>query len=321
MSTVHSPELDALLEKKISVLDDGYVIPIDYMGDDSSIVRAARVSYGVGTKRFREDRALIRFLMRHRHTTPFEMCTIMFHLRIPMDCWRQMVRHRTASINEYSTRYSVAIDSMAKTDPAEWRSQSKTNKQGSAEPITAWPGPVAPAAVSLPDVKVGADGYLQPPGEYLTAREAQLHALALEVYEERLAFDVAKEQARKDLPLSNYTEVYWKMDLHNLFHFLGLRMDAHAQLEIRSYANAIAEIVKVWVPDAWSAFEDYRLNAMHLTALDIRMLRGMRLLDPKQIDEAAEELGWKGEKNRERDEFSAKAARLGIVWPSKSRGA
>lgn len=235
------PELDAILGQIIPVLDEptqpgvdyagGFVRVIDYMGNDAAIVQAARVSYGAGTKTFREDARLIAYLLRNRHTSPFEMCEIKLHVRVPMDIWRQWVRHRTASINEYSTRYSVAIDAMHQTPPDKWRKQSETNRQGS-------------------------DGYLPVEiGEYLSQRERELHRIAREIYMERIRLGVAREQARKDLPLSTYTEAYWKIDLRNLLHFLRLRMDAHAQEEIRRYAIVIGtEIVARWVPMTWDAF-------------------------------------------------------------------
>ncbi len=307
-----SPGLDEILGERFPVLNDGFVSVIDYMGNDAAIVQAARVSYGAGTKHVSEDRTLIRFLMRHRHTTPFEMCELKLLVRVPMDCWRQWIRHRTASVNEYSTRYSEAIDSMQKTDPSDWRLQSKKNKQRSAEAVIEWPDGQMPYGV--------ADG--ESAGEYLSKQESGLHAVLEQVYQDRLKFGVAREQARKDLPLSNYTEAYWKMDLHNLFHFLSLRMDSHAQLEIRSYANAIAKIVKVWVPDAWAAFEDYRLNATFLTALDISMLNA--IARESRPLETAEKLGWLNKDgagelkpNRERAEFEAKADRLDVTvpWP------
>jgi len=225
------PQLDDILGLPLKVLDDGFVRVVDYMGSDESIVQAARVSYGKGTKRVSEDRGLIRYLMRHWHTTPFEMCEIKLHVRVPMDCWRQWIRHRTANVNEYSTRYSEAIDATQKTEPGDWRIQSDLNRQGSEGTV---------------EVAVG---------EELTREEAELHRLSRETYESRLKKGVAREQARKDLPLSTYTEAYWKIDLHNLFHFLRLRMDDHAQLEIRSYANIIGnEIVSRWCPIAWEAF-------------------------------------------------------------------
>ncbi len=205
------PALEAMLGEAIPVLDAGFVRVVDYMGDDAAIVQAARVSYGKGTKRISEDRALIRYLMRNSHTTPFEMCEIKLHVRVPMDVWRQWIRHRTASVNEYSTRYSEAIDAAQATAAGAWRLQSAGNRQGSAG--------VLPAEA----------------GERLSAEEASLQRQARDVYQARIDAGVAREQARKDLPLSTYTEAYWKIDLHNLLHFLDLRMDLHAQQEIRAY--------------------------------------------------------------------------------------
>jgi len=245
-----SNELNNILGNKFKVLDDGFVRVVDYMGSDESIVQAARVSYGKGTKKLSEDRGLIRYLMRHHHTTPLEMCEIKFHVRVPMDCWRQWIRHRTANVNEYSTRYSIAIDSAQKTDETKWRRQSVINKQGSGEFLEA-------------DI-----------GKILSDKEDHLHKSIREVYEQRIEKDVAREQARKDLPLSTYTEAYWKIDLHNLFHFLALRMNSHAQYEIRAYATIIGnEIVKKWCPIAWEAFEDYRLNAFNLSEIEVNVLK------------------------------------------------
>lgn len=181
-------ELDKILGIPFKVLDDGFIRVVDYMGSDESIVQAARVSYGKGTKKIHEDRGLIRYLMRHQHTTPFEMCEIKFHIRVPMDCWRQWIRHRTANVNEYSTRYSVAIDAAQKTKPNEWRKQSLKNRQGSEEYL---------------DIKTG---------NKLSEKEALIQKQIRDIYEERLILGVAREQARKDLPLSTYTEAYWKID-------------------------------------------------------------------------------------------------------------
>ena len=246
------PALDAVLGQPFKVLDDGFVRVVDYMGNDDSIVQAARVSYGAGTKRVREDRALIRYLLRHSHTTPFEMADIKFHVRVPMDIWRQWVRHRTASVNEYSTRYSVAIDSASATAADEWRLQSVGNRQGSDGSLDAEAGAI------------------------LTARETELQALARQVYDERLEAGVAREQARKDLPLSTYTEAYWKTNLHNLLHFLALRMDAHAQWEIREFARIIGEeIVAKWVPVAWEAFVDYRMNTTHFSEAELGIITAL----------------------------------------------
>lgn len=246
------PELDKMIEDNVTfpVLDKGHIRVVDYMGDDAAIVQAARVSYGRGTKTVSEDRGLIRYLMRNRHSTPLEMCELKIHIRIPMDAWRQMIRHRTANVNEYSTRYSIAIDDKQATAPDEWRLQAKSNKQGSK-------------------------GFLSvEEGEHFTQLEKEFHELSWKVYDERIQAGIAKEVARKDLPLSTYTEAYWKMDLHNLFHYLSLRMDPHAQKEIRDFANIIGEqIVSKWVPHAWEAFVDYRLNGMFLSGLDIEAFR------------------------------------------------
>ncbi len=294
ITRVSVPELDAILGKPFKVLNDGFVRVIDYMGSDASIVQAARVSYGKGTKKVHEDRGLIRYLMRMRHTTPYEMCQLKLHVRVPMDHWRQWIRHRMSSTNEYSTRYSEAIDSVAKTDPGEWRLQSTGNRQGST-------------------------GYLEiDTGALLTAAEEAHHEAGWKLYEERLKQGVAKEQARKDLSLSTYTEAYWKIDLHNLLHFLGLRMDSHAQKEIRTYATVIGEqILKPWCPITWEAFQDYRMKAMYLTRLDIEVMTA-HLNNPEMGREAANLMGWltdgkPAKKNRERGEFEVKMARLGIV--------
>lgn len=295
------PAIDCILGQPFKILNDGFVRVVDYMGGDASIVQAARVSYGSGTKAVSEDRGLIRYLMRHWHTTPFEMAEIKLHVRVPMDCWRQWIRHRTASVNEYSTRYSIAIDAKQITGPDGWREQAADNKQGSG---------------SFLNVGVGNN---------LSLREEKLHKLADNIYLERLDAGVAREQARKDLPLSTYTEAYWKVDLHNLLHFLRLRMDAHAQQEIRTYATVIGEeIVAKWCPIAWQAFIDYRLNSMTLSAIETEMLTAIAC-HPLYSQEAvllAARLGWLEKKkdgtlksNREREEFALKLERLGIRAP------
>ena len=281
--------------KKFPVLDDGFVTLVDVMGTDASVVQAARVSYGEGTRKVSDDRQLIRYLLRHAHTTPFEMAELKFLVRVPMDCWRQWVRHRTANINEYSTRYSLAIDSMQATRDDGWRSQASTNRQGSAGLLTA------------------ANGHP------LTQSEQELQSLARRVYEERLAAGIAREQARKDLPLSTYTEAYWKIDLHNLLHFLALRMDSHAQLEIRHYAETIGhEIVARLFPLCWEAFLDYRFNALRLTRLDQGVIQRLAnaggLPANQQAFLAAQDETWVGlDRCRERDECLAKLVSLGLV--------
>ena len=282
--------------KKISVLNDGFVCLVDVMGDDSSVVQAARVSYGEGTKKVSDDRTLIRYLLRHRHTTPFEMAEIKLLVRVPMDCWRQWIRHRTANVNEYSTRYSLAIDASQTTPPAEWRTQVASNRQGS--------GDLLPKDV----------------GERLTEQETELQNHLRAIYQDRIDAGVAREQARKDLPLSTYTEAYWKVDLHNLLHFLALRMDHHAQLEIRQYASAIGEqIVQPLFPVVWEAFLDYRMQAMFLTRLDTEVIQRLSAAgagSPWSEDQflEAQDPAWvKLKRSRERDECRAKLRRLGLM--------
>jgi thymidylate synthase (FAD) len=289
---------DALLGRRLPVLDDGFVRLVDYMGSDLSIVQAARISYGEGTKRVHEDRGLIRYLMRHRHTTPFEMCELKLHLRVPMDAWRQWIRHRTANVNEYSTRYSVAIDRMQQTQPAEWRSQSDSNRQGSG--------------ASIPEDK----------GRELSQRQLELQQLARSTYEERLSAGVAREQARMDLPLSTYTEAYWKIDLHNLLHFLELRMNARAQEEIRAYANIIGnEMVRLWCPLTWEAFLDYRLSSLTLSRQELSVLKALTI-SPEHATSAARAVGLllpdgrRPKTSRELDELEEKLHLIGhrVPW-------
>jgi thymidylate synthase (FAD) len=290
--------MDKILGKPFKVLDDGFVRVVDYLGTDSSIVQAARVSYGKGTKKMRQDEGLIRYLLRHRHTTPFEMCEIKLHVRAPMDCWRQWIRHRTANINEYSTRYSIAIDATQTTKPDEWRQQAIQNRQGSEG--------------SLVIEK----------GKKLTQQEQELQDLSRKIYNERLDLGVAREQARKDLPLSTYTEAYWKIDLHNLLHFLALRMEENAQFEIRSYAKVIGyEIVKHWCPISWSAFLDYRVNSLTLSRQEREVIRELSVGNLGEAIEAAKNFGWikiedgrlKG--NLERAEFEVKLKSLNMPIP------
>lgn len=290
--------LDEILGRPFKVLDDGFIRVVDYMGSDSSVVQAARVSYGKGTKKKRQDRGLIRYLLRHKHTTPFEMCEIKFHIRIPMDAWRQWIRHRTANVNEYSTRYSIAIDSAQTTQPDEWRIQSKSNKQGSA-------------------------GYFNSQiGSEFTEDEKKLHNLARGTYNKRIEAGIAREQARKDLPLSTYTEAYWKIDLHNLLHFLKLRMEKNAQLEIRKYAEIIGnEIVSKWVPYTWEAFLDYQMNSFNLSNIEMKILRSMLQNDHESVVKIAADAGWlkmredKLIMNLERAEFEEKLEELGVKKP------
>ncbi len=299
ISRTSVPELDAILGKKFKVLDDGFIRVIDYMGNDSSIVQAARVSYGDGTKQVSQDRALIRYLLRHKHTTPFEMCDIKFHVRVPMDIWRQWVRHRTASINEYSTRYSIAIDSARSMAADEWRMQSTTNRQGSG------------------------DFFPLEQGEALTQQEKEFHNQARQLYLSRIEAGVAREQARKDLPLSTYTEAYWKCNLHNLLHFLNLRMEGAAQYEIRAYADVIGkEIVSKWVPFTWDAFIDYRMEAAYLSRHEKLLLGMVARGEVAQAKAYAKENGMvtiaedgTEKLGREIREFTAKLSSMGLTSP------
>lgn len=299
LERVRIEALDEILGVPFPVLEGGFVRVVDYMGSDAAIVQAARVSYGAGTKQVSEDRGLIRYLMRHRHTTPFEMCELKLHVRVPMDVWRQWIRHRTASVNEYSTRYSIAIDAALTTPADGWRAQARENRQGSQG--------------TLP-IEVG---------EQLSAGEAELQQACREVYQERLAAGVAREQARKELPLSTFTEAYWKIDLHNLLHFLALRMDAHAQEEIRAYARVIGEeIVRRWCPLTWEAFCDYRLESVMLSRLEAAIAAAVARGERDAARVLAEGAGWLARsengtlrRHRERTECEGKLAALGLPIP------
>jgi thymidylate synthase (FAD) len=289
-------QVAALRWQKIPLLDDGFICLVDCMGDDQAVVQAARVSYGEGTTRVSDDRGLIRYLMRHRHTTPIEMAEIKLLVRVPMDCWRQWIRHRAASVNEYSTRYSLAIEASQTTLPGQWRTQSKSNRQGSE----AWI-----------DEALGAE---------LSAAEVAFQEQARRLYNHRIELGVAREQARKDLPLSTYTEAYWKIDLHNLLHFLALRMDSHAQLEIREYATAIGrKIVQPLFPLVWEAFEDYRVGAVYLSRLEVELIARMSARQKgtpatEQDFLAAQDPAWAAlTRCRERDECRAKLIQMGLL--------
>jgi thymidylate synthase (FAD) len=257
------PALEEILYEPVPVLDHGFVRVIDYMGDDAAIVQAARVSYGKGTKKITNDRGLIRYLMRHRHTTPFEMCEIKFHVKLPVFVARQWIRHRTANVNEYSARYSILDREFYIPAPDQLAAQSVANRQGRG------------------DVLEGEEA----------ARVLQLlrddAALCYAHYEEMLNEDaegnprdperqgLARELARMNLPLNIYTQWYWKVDLHNLLHFLSLRADPHAQYEIRVYAEAMLDMVRRWLPIACEAFEDYTVGGARLSRVGIDIVRRM----------------------------------------------
>lgn len=257
-----SPHLEEILYDEIKILDHGFIRVIDYMGGDDSIVQAARVSYGKGTKQVSEDRGLINYLMRHRHTTPFEMCEIKFHVKLPIFVARQWIRHRTANVNEYSARYSILDNEFYIPKLEHLSAQSATNKQGRGDVLT---GKEAQRVIEI----------LKNDSERLYNH-----------YEEMLVADhekqgLARELARMNLSLNFYTQWYWKVDLHNLLHFLRLRADSHAQYEIRVYAEAMLDIVKKWVPFTYDAFSDYRMNGAEISAKGMEAIK--RMLKGEQI--------------------------------------
>ena len=247
------PELEEILYKPIPVLDHGFIRVIDYMGNDAAIVQAARVSYGAGTKKKHEDRGLINYLMRHQHTTPFEMCELKLHVKMPIFVARQWVRHRTASINEYSARYSVLSDEFYIPEATHVGAQSLNNKQGRSEN-------------SMSEEAV----------REVTETLDNFSAEAYKKYSHMINdLGLARELARTLLPLSSYTEFYWKIDLHNLLHFLRLRADSHAQYEIRCYAEIILDILKKWVPFTYEAFMNYRKGAISVSKTNAELIRRM----------------------------------------------
>ncbi len=248
------PALEAMLFTAMPVLDHGFVRVIDYMGDDAAVVQAARVSYGRGTRKTSEDEGLIRYLMRHWHSTPFEMCEIKYHVKLPIFVARQWIRHRTANVNEYSARYSILDKEFYIPAPEHLAAQSSDNRQGRGAVLQ---GEEAARVLAL-----------------LRQDAEQTYAHYEEMLDESGA-GLARELARMNLTLNTYTQWYWKTDLHNLFHFLRLRADAHAQYEIRVYAEAMLETVKAWVPLSHAAFCDYRLGAVTFSAKMLEILRRM----------------------------------------------
>uniref|UniRef100_UPI00404858EF FAD-dependent thymidylate synthase n=1 Tax=Yoonia sp. TaxID=2212373 RepID=UPI00404858EF len=255
-----APGMEKHLYKAIDVLDHGFVRVIDYMGDDSAICQAARVSYGKGTKSVQNDEGLIRYLMRHWHSTPFEMCEIKLHVKLPVFVARQWIRHRTANVNEYSARYSILDREFYIPEPSQLAAQSVINNQGRGEALT---GDEAARVLEIlkGDAARTYDHYAEMIGE-TDADGNQKQGLA-------------RELARMNLPANIYTQWYWKVDLHNLFHFLRLRADAHAQYEIRVYADAICQVVADWVPAAYGAFEDYRMGGANLSGKALECVRKM----------------------------------------------
>lgn len=283
MAHVNIPEADAILDKAFAVLDHGFIRLVDYMGSDDSIVQAARVSYGKGTKKVSEDRGLIRYLMRHKHTTPFEMVEFKFHVKLPIFVARQWIRHRTANVNEYSGRYSVMKEEFYLPARDDIAFQSQLNKQGREDEVVS------------DEVK---DRFL-----------AHQETTQRELYEHYLKFiddGVARELTRISLPLSMYTEWYWKIDLHNLFHFLRLRMDPHAQKEIRVYAEVMADMVQKVCPVAYEAFSDYSLNANYFSGPELAVLAPLLA----SFDPDLESLIAAGLSKREAREFIDKIAAI-----------
>lgn len=264
--------LEAMLDHPLPVLDHGFVRVVDYMGDDAAIVEAARVSYGRGTRRLSEDAGLIRYLMRHKHTTPFEMCVIKFHVKLPIFVARQWIRHRMASVNEYSARYSILDREFYLPSPEHLAAQSPTNRQGRARPLGE-----TEAAFVLATLRADAE---RNHAHYLEMLNDPREAGT----EDASRLGLARELARMNLTLNTYTQWYWKADLHNLFHFLELRADAHAQYEIRTYAERMLEVVAAWVPIAHQAFLDYRLNAATFSAPMLAVLR--RMLAGESVSQA-----------------------------------
>jgi thymidylate synthase (FAD) len=265
------PALEEILFEAIPILDHGFIRVIDYMGDDGAVVQAARVSYGKGTRRTSEDRGLIRYLLRHRHTTPFEMCEIKYHVKLPIFIARQWIRHRTANVNEYSARYSILDKEFYVPEPDQLAAQSSINRQGRGDVLQ---GDAAARVL-----------------EILREDAEQTYSHYEELLNEDAAGNspdpdrpgLARELARMNLTLNTYTQWYWKIDLHNLLHFLSLRADSHAQYEIRVYADAMLETVKRWVPLTHESFMDYRMGGVHLSAAALTIVQ--RLISGEAVDQ------------------------------------
>jgi thymidylate synthase (FAD) len=265
------PALEEMLFRAVPVLDHGFIRVVDYLGDDAAIVQAARVSFGRGTRQVSEDAGLIRYLMRHRHTTPFEMCEIKYHVKLPIFVARQWIRHRTANVNEYSARYSILDREFYIPAAEHLAAQSQANRQGRGEVLT---GEEAAGVLDLLREDAGRchDHYAW-----------MLNADDTGKPRDPARRGLARELARMNLTLNTYTQWYWKIDLYNLLHFLSLRADAHAQFEIRAYAEAMMQTVQAWVPTAYQAFLDYRLGAATLSAQMLAVVR--RMLAGERVDQ------------------------------------
>jgi len=267
------PALEEILYKALPVLDHGFIRVIDYMGDDEAIVQAARVSYGRGTKKVSKDSGLIKYLMRHRHTTPFEMCEIKYHVKLPIFVARQWIRHRMANVNEYSARYSVLDEEYYVPAPEHLAAQTTTNGQGRGEVLdqrSAW------WVIEL--LRKDAEQAYRDYSRLLNLDEG-------DAPRDPSWPGLARELARMNLSLNFYTQWYWKTDLHNLLHFLSLRADPHAQYEIRAYAETMLDTVKRWVPMAYDAFLEYRMNAATISATGLAVIR--RMLGGEAVDQAS----------------------------------
>lgn len=291
------PALEEVLFEPLQVLDHGFVRVIDYMGDDNAIVQAARVSYGRGTTCPSDDRSLIRYLVRMRHSSPLEMAEIKLHCKLPIFAARQWIRHRTANVNEYSARYSIMDREFYLPEPQQLAAQSKTNRQGRADQ------PLSPAQAQavLDLLREDAERCYNHYEEMLNEDEQGLRRRPEDP-------QLARELARMNLTLNFYTQWYWKVDLHNLLHFLALRSDSHAQYEIRVYAEVIGQLVERWVPAAWGAFRDYRLEAASLSRQELQCVKQLLrdgTLDLKIMGEMTQ---------REQREFREK---LGLTAPGK----
>jgi len=319
------PAVEEILYQAIPVLDHGFVRVIDYMGDDAAIVQAARVSYGKGTKKVSEDKGLINYLLRHRHTTPFEMCEIKFHVKLPIFVARQWIRHRTANVNEYSARYSILDREFYVPDRRyldrhliEKRIERQLEERGQHDLFgPPEPVPLAELAAQSKSNRQGRDQLLSDSEaedvlEWIKAestREYTIYQKLLNVDEQGKILDpgrhgLARELARMVLPANIYTQWYWKVDLHNLLHFLSLRADPHAQYEIRVYADAMLDVVKRWVPITYDAFMQHRLNAVTLSAGAFAVVK--RMLAGEKVTESSSGLG-----KREWQELMAALERKG----------
>ena len=291
---VTSPELEKILYEAIPVLDHGFIRVIDYMGDDSSIVQSARVSYGKGTKKVSTDEGLIKYLMRHRHSTPFEMCEIKYHIKLPIFIARQWIRHRTANVNEYSARYSILDKEFYLPAKEQLAAQSQSNRQGRGDVIQ---GKQAEEVLNIlkDDANRTYDNYEKLLNERFDGTKIDENKVGL-----------ARELARMNLTLNTYTQWYWKTDLLNLLNFLFLRADNHAQYEIRVYADKMLDTVKRWVPITYQAFMDYRVGAAEISSKGLSVIKSM--ISGKKVEQEGSGLS-----KREWNELMEKLDRKDLI--------